>query len=66
MNVLFHLFFDEYALGYTTFENGARTADVARKLNPYREGGDPEEEARYIAWNRGWNEAKMEHEGDKV
>lgn len=66
MNERFRIFFDEYALGYTTFENGARTADIAKRLNPYHEGVDPNEDARYLSWNRGWNEAKMEHEGDKI
>jgi hypothetical protein len=56
---------EQYAMGYTAYENGARTTDVAKKLNPYQGFGRVEEHERFISWNRGWNEAKLESEGEK-
>lgn len=44
--------------GKAAWGNGIHTVDGAKLANPYNGFGEQKEHARFVSWNRGWNEAK--------
>lgn len=51
-----------YVMGRDAWNSGKRTIEEARAANPYQGFGQIAEHARFVAFNKGWNEAKKASE----